>query len=96
MQAIMNTLMLSCTKATELVEKKTVDGLSVSENMMLSMHTVMCSACRQYQKQSALLNRAIFHQLNHFPEEFSGKNIRLGSQARQRIQEEIERTLRNN
>lgn len=94
MKALMNTLMLSCTKATGLIEKKTLEGLSFTENMRLSMHTAMCNACKQYHRQSILLNRAISIQMNAPPETFSKKNIRLGIQARQRIQEDIEKNLR--
>ncbi len=44
--------MLSCKKTTELIEKKSVFGLSWKENMQLKVHTKMCDACSHYQKQS--------------------------------------------
>lgn len=93
MNNLMNALMLSCTKATRLVEKQSMDGLSANENFRLAMHTAMCSACRRYQKQSLFLNKALSIHMNAPPEVFSKKNIRLGFQTRQRIQREIEDAL---
>ena len=90
----MNTLMLSCTKATGLIEKKSIDGLSSTENLMLSMHTTMCNACKQYQKQSNLLNKAISNQLSSLSDNYSEKKLALQSDTRHRIQEEIERILK--
>lgn len=48
----MNYLMLSCKRATELIEKKSILGLSWKEDVQLKMHTKMCDACSHYQKQS--------------------------------------------
>jgi hypothetical protein len=44
--------MLSCKRATELIEKKSILGLSLKENVQLKVHTKVCDACSQYQKQS--------------------------------------------
>lgn len=44
--------MLSCKKATELIERKSIFGLSWKENIQLKVHTKMCDACSIYQKQS--------------------------------------------
>ncbi|MBI5857583.1 MAG: hypothetical protein HZB42_08015 [Sphingobacteriales bacterium] len=52
MKKLMNYLMLSCKKATELIEKKSLFGLSWKENIQLKVHTKMCNACSTYQKQS--------------------------------------------
>ena len=94
MKAIMHTIMLSCTKATELIEKKSMDGLTLTDNIRLSMHTAMCSACKQYAKQSLLLNSAISQQLNEAPENKTKNKSLLESQARERIQKELEKTLK--
>ena len=51
--------MLSCKKASELVEKKSMGSLSFVENIQLSMHSSVCGACKQYQKQSALIDEAL-------------------------------------
>ena len=52
MKKLMNYLMLSCKRATELIEKKSILGLSWRENVQLKVHTKMCDACSHYQKQS--------------------------------------------
>ena len=44
--------MLSCKKATELIEKKLLLKLSFKERMQLQAHKSMCSACTAYEKQS--------------------------------------------
>ena len=56
MKKLMNILMLSCKKASELIDKKSVVKLSMKENVMLHMHTSMCDACTAYQKQSKILD----------------------------------------
>lgn len=56
MSKLMNTLMLSCKKASELIDKRTVIKLSIKEKVMLHMHTSMCDGCTAYQKQSKLLD----------------------------------------
>lgn len=55
----MNKVMLSCKKATELIDKKAVANLSIKEEVMLMMHTGMCTACTAYQKQSKMLDQLL-------------------------------------
>lgn len=55
----MNMLILSCLKATELIEKKLHFKLSFKEKLQLKMHKMMCDACRLYEKQSTLLEKGI-------------------------------------
>ena len=55
----MNILFLSCLKATELIEKKLLFRLSLSEKIRLLMHKAMCDACTLYEKQSITLDRAL-------------------------------------
>lgn len=49
--------MLNCRTATELIEKRHREQLSLSERWKLFTHALMCSACRQYKKQSLWLER---------------------------------------
>ncbi len=63
MQKLTDKLMLSCKKASELVDKKSVTGLSIKENIMLRMHTAMCDICKAYQKQSKILDRLLMKHL---------------------------------
>ncbi|MGC9352235.1 MAG: hypothetical protein ACP5D9_00260 [Mariniphaga sp.] len=59
MNKLMNMLILSCLKATELIEKKLHFKLSFKEKLQLKMHKMMCDACRLYEKQSVLLEKGI-------------------------------------
>lgn len=51
--------MLSCKKATMLIEKKVLFGLSWKENIQLRLHKSMCDACTTYEKQSKLLDKLL-------------------------------------
>jgi hypothetical protein len=55
----MNAMMLSCVKATELMEMKEHVPLGLIKTMQLHMHTAMCSGCKNYMKQSRLINQLI-------------------------------------
>ena len=60
MKKLMTYLMLSCRKATELIEKKIGFSLNSRERMQLFLHTSMCSACRSYEKQSKSLDQILY------------------------------------
>ncbi len=51
--------MLSCFKATELMEMKEHVPLGLIKTMQLHMHTVMCSGCRNYKKQTKLIDELL-------------------------------------
>lgn len=59
MKRIMHFFLLSCRKATSLIEKKSVTRLSLKEKIGLSMHKKICDACRAYEKQSNTLDKLI-------------------------------------
>lgn len=59
MKKIMHLLMLSCKKATELIEKKTLVGLSFREKVQLNIHKSMCEACTAYEKQSLKIDELV-------------------------------------
>lgn len=50
---------LSCQKASELIDKRMELRLSFSEQIQLKLHKCICDACRQYEKQSSILNGII-------------------------------------
>ncbi len=56
---IMNAIMLSCVKATELMEMKEHVPLGLVKTIQLHMHAAMCSGCRNYMKQSKLINELL-------------------------------------
>lgn len=61
---VMNAMMLSCVKATQLLEMKEYVPLSFIQTMQLHMHTTMCSGCRNYMKQSRLIDELIEKNFN--------------------------------
>lgn len=56
MMRLMNMLMLSCRKATELMEKRLHTRLRLIKKLQLFMHSQMCDACRSYEKQNHFMN----------------------------------------
>ena len=56
---IMNAVMLSCVKATELMEQRELMPLSFMQRMQLKMHAAMCSGCKNYMKQTVLINKLL-------------------------------------
>lgn len=63
MTKLMNRLLLSCFKATELIEKRLHIKLSWKESLRLRVHTLMCDACSLYDKQSKLLEEGVSKQI---------------------------------
>lgn len=53
---LMNTLMLSCRKATLLMERRTVVPLNTMDRMQLWMHLRVCDGCRAFEKQSKAID----------------------------------------
>ena len=59
MKKLMNYLMLSCKKATELIEKRSLVRLSFKEKVQLRLHKSMCDACTAYEKQSRKIDELL-------------------------------------
>ncbi len=62
---MIKTLILSCKKATELVEKRSIVSLSFKETVLLHVHTAICDACATYQKQSVVIDDMLKQSLHH-------------------------------
>ena len=71
----MNWMMLSCKKATELIEKKSLVDLSAKEKIMLKLLTSMCEGCSAYQTQSLLIDELLQHHITNF----SSNDIKMES-----------------
>lgn len=65
MKKAIHVIMLSCQKATELIDKKSVAGLSVKEDLQLQMHTAICDGCKTYQKQIKLIDELLVKHLRN-------------------------------
>ena len=83
MKKLMNKLMLSCRKASELIEKKTAFRLTRIETIQLFMHTRMCDACQLYYKQSKFIDDAVLRQ-------HKGGNRNLKKKKKKRIIDRLE------
>ncbi len=59
MKKLMKKIMLSCIRATELVEKKIHFKLSFKERIQLAMHLAFCKACSNYKKQSYIIENTV-------------------------------------
>ncbi len=60
-------MMLSCVKATELMEMKEHVPLGLVKTIQLHMHAAMCSGCRNYMKQSRLINELLQKEFSTLP-----------------------------
>lgn len=61
--------MLSCKKATELIEKKSLIGISFKEKIQLRMHKSICDACTAYEKESLWLDKMLRQHVSDHHEE---------------------------
>ncbi len=81
--------MLSCEKATELIEKKKLFKLSRIEKIQLFMHTSVCKYCARYEKQSTLLDDFFKAQIEHEPK-IAEKELNIDLSAlKRKINEKI-------
>jgi len=85
MRRLMNVLMLSCKKATELFERKQETGLSRVQNVQLHLHTSMCSACTAYQKQSKQLGKTLTHFIKEDKQSADSLSLSASSEVKERI-----------
>jgi len=82
MKKLMNIFLLSCKKATELIEKRTIVHLTISEKIQLNLHTSMCKACKSYEKQSDTIDKALSDWLK---KDENKKDQTLSNQAKSNI-----------
>lgn len=66
--SLMTTLMLSCRKATELMERRSMQPLSAMERMQLWMHERACNGCRVFDKQSKAIDNLLVDRDTTFTE----------------------------
>lgn len=87
MAKFVNSIMLSCSKATELIEKEQLLGLSFGERLQLKTHKMMCDACRNYEKQSVLIE-SILKKLPDKP----GEELKTEAEFKKNIKEKINKS----
>lgn len=91
MKKLMNIIMLSCNKATLLIEKSHGTPLSFVERVKLKMHLAMCDKCAGYQKQSLIIENALKSNHQSFP---NPSNLKLADSSKNRIQKAIDENLK--
>jgi hypothetical protein len=89
MKKIMNWLMLSCKKATELIEKKLLIKLSFRENVQLKMHKSFCDACTTYEKQSKLIDKLLSKNVHKDSQEADNNEVVENEELKKRILDKI-------
>ena len=78
--------MLSCKKATELIEKRLIIKLSIIEKIQLKMHTAVCSQCSTYEKQSEIIENSISK-----IQQASKEKLKLSSEKKEQILKQLEK-----
>lgn len=91
MKKLMNIIMLSCNKATLLIEKSHAEPLSFVDRMKLKMHIAMCDKCAGYQKQSLIIENVLKSNHQSFQ---NPANLKLADTSKTRIQKAIDDSLK--
>ncbi len=89
MMRLMNIMMLSCRKATELMEKKLYSDLGQTERFKLFLHTRMCDACRLYEKQSQFMD-SVLRKQSATPNHRKASLKTLPEEVKSKILEELD------
>ncbi len=77
--------MLSCKKATMLIEKKLLIKLSFKENVQLTLHKSMCDACTAYEKQSKKMDEILKQHIHDNPNSDAVQNEKLKDKITQSL-----------
>ena len=89
MKKLMTLIMLSCKKATELVEKKLLIRLSFREKVQLTMHKSLCDACTAYEKQAKLMDELLSGHIHIDSNGIKNDAIVENEELKKRINEKI-------
>lgn len=83
MKKVIHFLVLSCRKATELIDKRSVVPLGVRESIQLKVHKTICDACRVYESQSKKMDEILGTSLKE--KEHSGPALPSNTSLKNRI-----------
>lgn len=81
-------LLTSCRQAARSLAESLERPLPLHRRMGLSLHLMMCAACRQYRRQVIGLNRLVRRRVR----ETSGPVMELDAVTRQRLLERLRQT----
>lgn len=82
----MDTMLLSCRKASMLMDKRSALGLSLIERGQLLAHRSICKTCRIYARQVRILDRMLEQYLSDI--DFA-KDAKLSPEARERLDDRL-------
>jgi len=85
----MQWVMLSCKKATELIEKKLLTKLSFGEKVQLKMHESLCDACTAYEKQSKLMDQLLSKHIHSDGDSNKSDEVIENEELKKKIMEKI-------
>ena len=83
--------MLSCKKASLLIEKKLLVKLSAKEKIQLTLHKSMCDACTAYEKQSKKMDEILKHHIHDNPNSELVQNDGLKEKISKSLDKNIDR-----
>ena len=81
--------MLSCKKASSLIEKQSTDKLSFQEGIQLKAHTLFCKTCSSYQVQSKALDSSLSKWVKTKKEQ---SDVKLSEEMKSNILKEIKKS----
>ena len=76
-------IMLPCKKATELIEKRSLIGLSSKEKIQFHLHKSMCDACTAYEKQTKKINELLERHIH--TSDFNNSGLYQNQQLKEKI-----------
>lgn len=84
-------MMLSCRKATELIEKKAHFRLNILEKIQLRLHTSMCQACHHYENQDQQINSLLKEELGSVDKQEKVAQQKMPEDLKLKILENIQK-----
>jgi murein L,D-transpeptidase YafK len=87
MNPLATLVMISCKQAALLGTKASLNALSILEKVKLRMHTKVCVTCRDYQKNSELIDEAVAKIL----EQKEKQELSLSAEQRKNILDAIQK-----
>ena len=82
----------NCRKATYLIDKKLVDGITFRESVELRIHLFGCNVCRIYMAQSKKIN----HMIGQMVKGGNKPEIKLDNDFKEALQVQIQDHLNKN
>ncbi len=60
--SLLSPLLLSCERASELIDRKEEGSLNLVQGWRLRAHLALCDLCKRYEKQSKKLSQLLYSQ----------------------------------